>query len=384
MKLPLWIASAVFAPLAAIMAAPSHASMADNAGPSFSCAAARTTTENAICADPDLAAMDREMAMLFAQSRTSALGHGPSNELEAQRAALNDMRSCRSAAGDRLLAQCLKAVYARRNFELATALLMRAPATALPILRRIDGGFAPILEAVAIWAREPVDSRWDAAERAESRRRIATLLAPYLAALKTNENQSFGWSILSQPGAQSPSVTRIDDLFLSDQHFAAFLNVLGPYLPDEGSTGVSLRDLPCAAIVRHPALLNATDAIFGSTMDNFGFRTDCDRTLPPVPGLTALDRKIMSSWPECEGTIRFAAYRAYSLAVDAARLGQFAPASQSAPDTPRGISAADIAKARTELASHYSIHYGKSAPAAAAAARTAIARILSTAHGCGT
>jgi hypothetical protein len=323
------------------------------------------------------------MAKLFALARGSATGHGPSNELEAQREALKEMRSCATTTNGRSITQCLAASYDRRNFELATAIVMKAPDTALPILRGIDPDFAAVLEAIALWAAAPVDAPWKAPERAASRKRIVTLLSPYLIAMKTRDDQSFGWSILSRPAGSTPVVKEIDDIFQSDRHFAAFLNVLGPYMPDKGRAAVSLRDLPCAAIVRHPALLGATDAVFGSTMDNFEFRTDCARTLPPLPALTALDRKIVDSWPTCEGTIRFAAYRSYNLAVDAARLGQ-TPDSEITGDHPDTVPPSDVESARTDMIRYYTGYFGKTPKEAQVLARGALAAILSAAHSCGT
>lgn len=351
--------------------------------PSFSCDGVRATVEKAICANATLSTADRNMAKLFALARGSATGHGPSNELKAQREAVEEMRSCAATTNGRSITQCLAASYNRRNFELATAILIKAPDTALPILREIDPDFAAVLEAIALWAKAPVDAPWNAPERAASRKRIIALLGPYLIAMKTQDDQSFGWSILSRPAGNAPRVKEIDDIFQSERHFIAFLNVLGPYMPDKGSAAVSLRDLPCAAIVRHPALLGATDAVFGSTMDNFRFRTDCARTLPPLPALTALDRKIVDSWPACEGTIRFAAYRSYNLAVDAARLGQ-TPESEITGDRPDTVPASDVESARTDMIRYYTGYFGKTAKEAQVLARVTLAAILSAAHSCGT
>ncbi|AUW59708.1 hypothetical protein C1T17_18085 [Sphingobium sp. SCG-1] len=363
---------------------PGRTAAAEGSGPSFSCVSARTAVEKAVCADPALSSADREMARLFALARASAFGSGPSNELAAQRQALTDMRSCEGAAGSLPIGKCLAPLYTRRNFELATAILTREPDKALPVLRRNGPGLAPVLEAIALWAAEPVDASWSAPERATSRKRIAALLLPYLTALQTDEGQSFGWSILSRPGGDSPAVNHIDDIFRSDRHLAAFLNVLGPYLPEETEAGVMLRGLPCSAIVKHPDLLNATGAVFGSTMDNFGFRTDCAHTLPPTPALFQLDRKILDSWPACDGTIRFSAYRAYGVTLDAARLGQSLKTPAEGSDRPRGITAAEIDGVRTELAGYYAKYLAKAPAEAKTMADSAIRAILSAAHSCGT
>lgn len=356
----------------------------DTAGPSFSCSAAHTPAEKAICGDPSLAAADREVAALFALGRQSAFGTGPSNELAAQRKFLKDMRSCGEANARSPIPKCLAALYDQRNGELAIAALMRAPDQALPVLRRLDAGFAPVLEAAALWAAEPVDADWSAPARAATRKRIAALLTPYLTELRTNESQSFGWSILSEPGGDWPVVKRIDDIFLSERHFAALLHVLGPYLLENTGTGAVERALPCAAIVRHPALLEATGSVFGSTMDNFVLRSDCARTLPAVPALEALDRKILGTWPQCDGTIRFAAYRSYQTAVDAARLGQSDRAAGDDATAPQDVPMAAITPARTELERYYAAYLGKSPAQASALARITMGAVLSAAHGCGT
>ncbi|WP_334183732.1 lysozyme inhibitor LprI family protein [Novosphingobium sp.] len=351
-------------------------------GPSFSCAAASTATEKTICHDPALAAADRETASLFALARQSAFGTGPSNELAAQRKFLQETRACGSAAAGRSIPECLTASYGRRNGELAVAVLMRAPDKALPVLRRVAPEIAPLLEAVALWAGEPVNANWSAPYRKAARTRITALLTPYFNGLRTDESQSFGRSILSDRGADGIAVTRLEDIFSSDRHFAALLNVLGPYLP-EGNDSIRAV-LPCAAIVRHPALLHATGPAFGSTMDGFVLNSDCERTLPPLPALDALDDRINRTWPECDGTIRFSAYRSYRNAVDAARLGQMPETADGGFEMPGGIAPADVTKVRSELERHYAAYLAKSPAEAAKMAREAAGEVLSAAHSCGT
>lgn len=359
-------------------------------GPSFSCATASAPLERTICAEPALAAADREMAMLFARVRTSAFGSGPSNELAAQRRALKAMRGCVETGRTVQATDCLAGAYARRNRELAVAALMVAPEIALPVLRRIDPGAAPLLEATALWAVQPVDADWSMPQRKPVKARIAALLTPYLTALLTNEDQSFGRSILTDPSPNGIAVKSIADVFKSDAHFAAFLNVLGPYLPEAGAGALGLearRTLPCAAIVRHPALLQATTSLYGSTMDNFVLDNDCSQTLPPTPALDALDGTIMRTWPPCDGTIRFAAYRGYATAIDEARLGRrlggTMPIPAEAVTKRAGVTPARVAAARAELAAYYATYLGKPAATASGMARNAIAEVLSSAHECG-
>lgn len=345
-------------------------------GPSFACSAAASPMEKAICADPKLSALDREMAQLFAVARESAFGSGPSNQLAAQRTALQEMRACKPP-----LNACLLERYAVRNQELAIAALAKAPAAALPVLRRGDPAFAPILEAVQLWSEAPVDANWSAPERAKSRTRIAALLKPYLTGLQTNPDQSFGASILREPGTNGIAVKTIDDLFRSDRHFAAFLNVLGPYLDDPKVSGAP-RTLPCAAIVRHPKLLDATGPVFGSTMDNFVFRNDCSDTLPPLPSLGALQTKLFRSWPECEGTIRYMAYSSFNRDVDAARLGQVEPGKAGALPARKGVTKADMDTVERDLAAYYATYLGRAPAAAGSTARAALSRLLTDSHQC--
>ncbi|WP_133243861.1 lysozyme inhibitor LprI family protein [Sphingomonas pokkalii] len=367
----------VLAPLA-LMAAPTQA----ESGPSFACSTANTPIEKTICADPNLSALDREMAQLFGIAKQSAFGAGPSNQLAVQRTALQGMRDCAAAPRPSLpAAACLAQRYAVRNQELAIAALISAPNTALPILRRGDPAFAPILEAVQLWSEAPLHANWAAPERARSRNRIATLLQPYLTALQTEEHQSFGNAILQTTGQDGITIRAIGDVFRSDQHFAAFLNVLGPYL-DEPKLADMPRMLPCAAIVRHPKLLNATGPVFGSTMDNFVIGNDCGDSLPPLPALEALRTKLFRSWPECDGTIRYAIYRGFNRDIDQARLG-FAPhvTSKTLP-TRKGVSRAETSAVARDLATYYVTHLHRAPAAATAMAHDALTQILEDAHSC--
>ncbi|GAA0741066.1 hypothetical protein CA233_18055 [Sphingomonas sp. ABOLD] len=345
-------------------------------GPSFACATAATPTEKAICADPKLGALDREMAQLFGIAKESALGSGPSSQLAAQRAALQEMRACKPP-----LAPCLLDRYAMRNQELAIAALPKAPAIALAVLRRGDPAFAPILEAVQLWSEAPVDANWSAPERAQRRTRIAALLKPYLTGLQTKPDQSFGNSVLREPGTDGVTVKTIDDLFSSDRHFAAFLNVLGPYLDEPKITGAP-RALPCAAIVRHPKLLDATGPIFGSTMDNFVLRNDCSDTLPPLPSLGALQTKLFRGWPDCEGTIRYMAYSSFNRDVDAARLGLVDPGKATPLPARKGVTKADLDGVERDLSAYYATYLHRAPVAAARMARSALFRLMTDAHQC--
>ncbi|WP_294329580.1 hypothetical protein [uncultured Sphingomonas sp.] len=345
-------------------------------GPSFACSAATSAMEKTICGDPKLGALDREMAQLYSLAKTSASGTGPSNQLAAQRMALQAMRACTPP-----LRACLEDRYVARTQALAIAVLTTAPATALPVLRRNDPAFAPILEAVQLWSEAPADAAWSAPERAQSRRRITTLLRPYLTRLLTDADQSYGRSILQDAGADGVSVKTIDDIFRSDRHFAALLQILGPYLDQATPTDLP-RDLPCAAIVRHPALLSATGPVFGSTMDNFVFGNDCQATLPPLPLLEALQTKLYRGWPQCEGTIRFAIYRGFATDIDQARLGRTPSAKAKALPARKGVTRASVTGVERELTDYYSRFLGRTPAAAATMARSALSELMTDAHQC--
>ncbi len=365
-----------FAPVAVLAGAPTE-------GPSFSCASAGNAVERAICASPSLSAEDRTMAALYAMAKLSAFGKGPSNERAAQRATVDELRKCDRPGGAVPLTDCLEGVYAHRNNDLAIALALRAPDRVLPIIRRDDPPFAPIIEAIGLWASEPRDADWSMPERAAKRARILSVLAPATDIMFARKDAPWGRDILGN-GQDGVSVKAPDDLFRSDRHFAFFLNALGPYLP--GGLGDRSspfdRNIPCVAIVRHPALLGATTSLFGSTLDNFVFFNDCGATAPPLPRLVALSTQLDKDWPDCQGTIRFAAYRAAGTAYDEARLG-LAPHTRDAwPRERYGVGAAALAAVRTELADYYATYLGKTAAAAAVMADDALKGIFATTHQC--
>jgi len=367
-----------------VLTTPTQASPVTNTPvtPSFTCAVTSTGVEQVICTTPDLAAADRTMATLYALDRVSAFGSGASDELAAQREALKQMRGCAKPPAGDTVAECLRIEYARRNNSLALAALMLSPDVALPVLRRTDPAFAPVLEAVALWATEPAGADWSDPTRAAKRERISALLAPLVADLM---GKDYPRTMLTEPGADGVAVKRVGDIFISERHFTAFLNVLGPYLPDgnwPARSATGRRSLPCAAVIRHPALLGATQSAFGSTLDNFVLDTDCAQTLPPTPMLTALDGKLNAAWPPCDGTIRFAAYRVYETALDTARLGLAHRDPGIKAPRRRGVTPADITAARSELTALYAAHLGKSPAEAAAMAGDAINSIMATAQEC--
>ncbi len=372
--------------LLALGSAPVPVQAADAAlspGPSFACTAGQGGIEAVICASPALAAADREMAALYAASKVSAFGKGPSNQLEDQREAVKTMQGCVKSgakpAGRTSIAACLQGAYDARNMDLAIAAAMRAPDLALPVIRRLDPAFAPVVEAVVLWASEPGGADWSAPRRAGKRGRIVGLLQPVLKDFLTQQDPIFARGMLDSATGEG-KVKRAEDLLGSPDRFVGFLNVLGPGLAGDGSVGG--RQIPCAAIVAHPELRHVTDSAYGATPDNFVFNSDCRASLPPLPLLSALDGKVWKTWPMCEGTIRFAAYRQYRSTVDEARLGLAKHDPKAVLPTVRGIPAGDVSAARAELAAYYARYLGKTQAQAAQMATEALAAMLNAAHEC--
>lgn len=375
------ITVAMLITLTAVATMPSRAQgpPARGLGPSFTCTAGQGVIEATVCASPTLSAADRQMATLYAADRVSAFGTGPSNIQVGQRKALKAMQSCTKPPAKTPLADCLKGSYYQRTAELATAAVIRSPDLALPVLRKVDPVFAPVAEAIGLWSSEPADTNWAAPARAAKRARITVLLSPTMHLLKTESDDEFARSILSD-NSDGLAINEIDDVFKSERHFAAFMSIVGSILP-ESPTGNG-RAIPCAAVVHHPKLLAATGSVFGSTMDMTVLGTDCEQTLPPAPALTALDGALRKGWPTCDGTIRFAAYRTYQVSLDSARLGITSHDPKATVPRRRDATAADVAAARFELTAYYVQYLGKTQTLAAAMAVDAISALMNTAQEC--
>ncbi|WP_068082942.1 lysozyme inhibitor LprI family protein [Novosphingobium rosa] len=366
--------------LLAFGAAPVQAqTRATSSGPSFACTAGQGGIEAVICASPTLSAADREMAALYAANKVSAFGSGPSNQLVDQREAVKAMQACAKPSGSTTIAACLQGAYDERNKDLAIAAATRAPDLALPVIRRLDPAFAPVAEAIVLWSSEPDGADWSAPERVGKRARIVGLLQPVLTDFLTRQDPAFARGMLDSATGEGV-VKRAGDLLGAPDRFVGFLNVLGPALAGDGSVGT--RNIPCAAIVAHPKLLGATDSIYGATPDTFVFNTDCRASLPPLPLLTALDGKVWKTWPICDGTIRFAAYRQYRSTVDEARLGLARHDPKLVLPAVPGVPWRDMTAARRELAAYYIRYLGKTQAQAAQMATDALAAMLNAAHEC--
>lgn len=354
--------------LAAGLASPAWAET-----PSFSCTAARSEVEKAICASPDLAREDAAMARLYAAAKRGARGDGQSSQGAAQLAWLRERAACETSKtyGFASRAQCLSANYRRRNTELATAALFADRDFAIDQRRRLDPASAPLVHAVVLYADHRPGASWAPGQR----ERIAALLREPFARLGREPMQGYGHSILKD------TVPTLDAAFASDAAFAETVAILAAYTEGEQTPIV----MPCAALIRNPALTEMLEPRFGSTIDNFLPRSDCDTALPPMPALTRLDERIDRTWPDCQGTIRFAGYRSYSAALDRARIG-LAPTAAgrvSRLRILRGVAPQLAVAAVAELERVYLAYGGLSSEQARPTAHERVAELLVAAHQCG-
>lgn len=331
-------------------------------GPSFDCARAATAIERTICADPSLAADDALMARLYAAAKVSAFGSAPSNIAQSQRAWLKERKGCERPVASVWpnVAACLRDSYAARLQELAVAALFNQPELALATLRRVDAEAAPLYEAIWRYASAPPGQ--------EPHGQIAPLLAPFFAPDRPGASMLAGYDL---PGAEAA--------LASDADFARFLKIVSVNVESSPTP----HQLPCAAIVRRPALLDAMGPEFGATMDNFIIFPDCAETLPPMPALAALDRAILAGWPDCEGSIRFLFYRSHARDVTVARLGlETDDVAAGKLPARTGVTKAMIAAAEAELAGIYRSYRGLDEPSAALRARANVRAVLQSGQEC--
>jgi hypothetical protein len=215
---------------------------------------------------------------------------------------------------------------------------------------------------------------------AAKRAQLLGLIKPSATALATDNDRSYGRDILKDSGITSP-----DDALGSDKRFASFAQVASAFLPD----GPVPRSIPCAAVLRNPALLGATGAVFGSTLDNFVFATDCAETMPPLPRLDQLVDLVWKHWADCDGTIRYSYYRNFATSVDEARIADRAAIIREAArvrkmqrPARRGFPPTDVAATIDELAVYYVTYRRAPVAAARASASAKVRDMLGNGLGC--
>jgi uncharacterized protein YecT (DUF1311 family) len=354
------------------------------AQPSFDCARANGAVEAAICTDALLGNADKRMAQLYAAAQISAFGRGTSNQRAAQLEWMTRRNGCAQLKDDGKSEQlndnpvrdCVLRSYRERNAALAIAVLLDQPELALASLRVDYPKMAPLYEALQLYMSKPVDQGWSMAAHRESYGRAQKLLTPYFNDLQSDPDKSYGWSVLS---GESESAK---DSLSSDSKMASTLSLLSVYIDNDDSAGG--QPFPCAAIVRRPDMISAAAPYFGSTLDNFLMRPECEDSLPAQPRFNALHKALNGFWgPQCdEGTIRFATYRGYAQTVTSARIGLPAPAGRVKSIERKGLKPQLVGAALAELEDQYQRYTGLSKAQAAKRARYWLGQMVSGAGDC--
>ena len=245
--------------------------------PSFSCAHP-STLEAIICKDAGLSAQDRDLAWLYALSRTDLFNTGPSGQLALQKTWLaNRDRDCsdpRYGPPD----QCLRLSYQVRLGELAVATLFRDPEQSLAVLKREYPKLAPLYAALYQYATIADDSK---------RQQVVGALVEDARGFYESQNINTAFS---------------NEASTSDSGFAAYFVTISLFAGDS-------MPMPCDALLRRPGLIEALGSRYGGTMDSHIPESDCDAMLPPVPQLEAFADSAWQEVGECDGTIRFSVYR---------------------------------------------------------------------------
>jgi uncharacterized protein len=338
--------------------------------PGFSCAAASSPIETAICADPALAARDRTMAKLFAAARVSAAGVGPSRELTTQRKWLRDRSlTCSSPQAG---TACLAQQYDDRLYELALADLFTSHQAAMTELTRQTPSDAPIYEAIYRYAT--------IAYASERTRAVAPLIAPAFEATRVHPAQDVaGEHFPAAPEPLFAGIPTAEAAAASDESFSKFLDVAYGWVMDRERAR-----LPCGALTRRPGLLAALGERWDPT-------TDCENVLPPTPELDRLLALADRAPPPCRGTIVIDIGFAWQAALTARRLdlpdpsnGFFKQAGQMDPAERRFRvrSQTQAAAATAEMAHYYAAYFGIALVAARKRAAEVVSEGISAAFGC--
>lgn len=364
----------LLAPLALALPAPAQ-SEAARPSPSFSCAATTTAAERAICASPELSREDALMARLYTLVAADRRAKGLSDAARDQREWLAERGTCEKPKLDvyKSREECLVSRYRSRNIELAVEALFLDRELAFATLRRLDPMNAPFVQALVLFSKAPPGSNWNSPALAAQRREVEGLLAEPLAVFLAGENTGYGKSILEDGGPIT--LTRA---FASDDGFARMVGIMATYSEGE----MTPAQFPCEVLLRNPALTGATGPYFGSTLDNFTPRSTCGTN---APKLKAMLDTLWHNWPQCEGTIRFSAYRGFANQIDAAVIGYPRTTRLSRKAFPRraGVSAAMVNSVIAELTGYYQTYRAMDAVTARATAQERTRALLEGAHDCG-
>lgn len=245
---------------AAALALGSAAHPHDGRAPAAGCDASGTLSA-VICADPDLAARERAIAVLLPAARTAVLAHGPSAEDAAQRRFMDERDACAVEADVRA---CLRNVYDYRAYDLAVAALLADHRAAMPEIERHSSKAAEIYEAIYQYAT--------IADRPARTSAVARTITPAFETLKR-----------SGPGSILGHIPDAATAASSDEDFSTFL---GAASADGYRGGAGPLTLPCAALVRRPGLLAAM-ANASAVRSTVGSRNRTAPTCcPPCPHST--------------------------------------------------------------------------------------------------
>lgn len=346
----------------------------------INCSKANSYVDKLICTNADVKAQDDAMAELYAAARVNIYGKGQSGEIANQKHWLATHALCLPLVEAKRIT-CVLDQYKSRNLELAFSAMPRAPEAALKVLRAQNIDTEPYYEALTIFTSEPDGVDWLAPALSAKREKIEKLVAPAFAANKKNQDaESDGHfnSLLFEDA----SVTTPDDILKSSRNFAGFFRAV---------TYDAQTPLPCGYVVSHQGLLDATNSYFGATSDNFIVQTDCDVTAPTAPKFNALIKQINDQWPQCDGTIRFAAYREFAVVVDrvlspsARAIEDFKPTAPLTKEEEHplvGVYPKVITAAKLEMTDYYMKYLGVTQTKAALFAKGKIADVLDHGQQC--
>jgi uncharacterized protein YecT (DUF1311 family) len=344
------------------------------------CSKATNYIEKLICTNAEVKAQDQTMEKLYAVARVNMYGKGPSGEIANQKRWLLSRQICLPESGTKRIT-CILDEYKKRNIQLAFSALPKAPELALQVLRAQNIDTEPYYEALTIFTSEPDGTDWLAPALSAKREKIEKLVAPAFAANKKNRNAEPD-SHFNSALFEEASVATTDDILKSSGNFADFFRAV---------TYDAQTPMPCGYVVSHQGLLDATNGYFGANPDNFIIQSDCEVTAPTTPKLRAMLADINNNWPECDGTIRFAAYRQFSVTIDrvlspsAHTIEDFNPADASRPNKHHsavGVSMAAINAAENEMTAYYVKYLGVASAKARIFAKGKIADMLYDAHQC--
>jgi hypothetical protein len=308
-------------------------------------------------------------------------GKGPSGEIFKQKTWLYNRKDCLPLAKDKRTS-CVLDQYKVRNLQLAFSAMPKAPEAALKVLREQKIETEPVYEALTIFASEPDGADWFSTGLREKQGKIIKLISPVILEIQKvgdddHPNKHFATELFNDA-----SISKASDFLKSNHNFAGFLRA---------ATFESETPLPCGYVITHQELLDATEAYFGATPDNSIMKTDCGAMAPATPKFHALLELIDHNWPQCDGTIRFAAYRSYSVAIDrvltpsAKAIENFKfelPRKQEVQHTLEGVSRKSTTDAGTEMANYYSKYLSVTHAKARTFAKSKIADVLYHGHQC--